>query len=107
MRVDAGRVESSSIRLIVVVLVDFDLGIRSCSAVLTKRQSSLVGKMLFLLVPQDASLSWWSSVRSSCHVGDKEEGDGKWRVGQTKRMGGVLLVKTQVQFYKRHKWTHE
>ena len=38
-----------------------------------------------------------------CHVGDKGEGDGEWGVGQTKRMGGcVLLVKTQVQFYKRH-----
>ena len=30
---------------------------------------------------------------------------GNGEVGQTK--GGVLLVKTQVQFYKRHKWTHE
>ena len=48
--------------------------------------------MLFLLVPQGASLLWRSSVRSSCHVGDKEEGDGKWEVGPTKRMGGVCVA---------------
>ena len=59
--------------------------------------------MLFLLVPYGASLSWWSSVRSSVTSGIREKvmGNGGW-VKRREWGGCVLLVKTQVQFYKRH-----
>ena len=66
------------------------LMVRSCDADLRQCQSSYVGKMLFLLVPRVASLLWRSSVRLSCHVGDKEEGDGKWGGGSDEENGGCV-----------------
>ena len=42
--------------------------------------------------------------RKNRHVmsGIRKKVMGNGEVGQTRKRGGVLLVKTQVQFYKRH-----
>ena len=93
------------------------LGIRSCSSELPKSMMWFaIGVPVLQFVDEEDVVPLCSArcslvvveQRKNRHVmsGIRKKVMGNGEVGQTKR-GGVLLVKTQVQFYKRHKWTHE